>query len=173
MDVTLDGTAFGTRPELGKAPTLRARDRLVARWASLRLDRALAEGVSPEASGALSLRAQSLAGRARRELGVSVRRILRRPPASASIGSRIPASWSALDKAGDDMDLLARRLLATAPVDVRGVAQARVLLSEGSGPLFWRRSPESLRARIREAIEALEPQTPHRTARAGGNERRR
>src|SRR4051812_11417562 len=62
----------------------------------------------------------------------------------------------------------ARRLLATAPVDVRGVAQARVLLSDGSGPLFWRRSPESLRARIREAIEALEPQTPHRTAWAGG-----
>src|SRR4051795_5207924 len=102
MDVTLDGTAFGSRPKLGKAPTVRARDRLVARWASLRLDRALAEGVSPEASGALALRAQSLAGGARRELGGSLRRILHRPPASASIGGRIPANWSAVAEVRDE-----------------------------------------------------------------------
>ncbi|OLE37274.1 MAG: hypothetical protein AUG48_04905 [Actinobacteria bacterium 13_1_20CM_3_68_9] len=75
--------------------------------------------------------------------------------------------------ARDDLDLLARRLLSGAPVDVRGVAQARVLLSDGSGPLFWRRSPENLRARIREAIEALEPRIPHRPAWAGGKEQRR
>jgi hypothetical protein len=43
------------------------------------------------------------------------------------------------------------------PVDTRGVALTEALLSDGSGPLFWARSPESLGARLREALAALEP----------------
>jgi hypothetical protein len=173
MEAAIGHTGFAAAQVAERGPAVRTRDRLVARWGSLRLDRALAEGVSPEASGALLLRARALGGRSRRELGRSLQRILRQAQPSPSAGGRVPVSRSAVMDARDDLDLLARRLLSGAPVDVRGVAQARVLLSDGSGPLFWRRSPESLRARIHEAIEALEPRIPHRPAWAGGKEQRR
>ena len=52
---------------------------------------------------------------------------------------------------------LARRLNDAGPVDVRGVALARQLLTDGTGPLFWARSQESVSAHAREALVALEP----------------
>jgi hypothetical protein len=55
-----------------------------------------------------------------------------------------------------ELERLARRLADPDPVDPRGVALTNALLSDGAGPLYWDRSPESLEARVREAFAALE-----------------
>jgi hypothetical protein len=70
---------------------------------------------------------------------------------------RAPTSREAVAESCDELGLLAARLLAPAPVEARGVAQVRLLLSDGAGPLYWARRPGELRRRVREAREALEP----------------
>jgi hypothetical protein len=172
MDASMYSYLSASELDLGRARDVRARDRLVARWKSPKLDRALAKGVPPETSGALLLRARTLVGpRARGELSRALQRILREASSRAPRpGARMPVRRNEVMDARDDVNLLARRLLAPAPVDVRGVAQVRLLLSDGSGPLFWRRSADDLRGRIREAIEALELNASHEPAPAGGRE---
>ena len=171
MDATMYTHLSAGKLDLGRARDVRARDRLIALWKSPKLDRALAKGVSPETSGALLLRARTLLGlRARRELSRALQRILRQASRAPWPSARMPVRRNEVMDASDDLNLLARRLLAPAPVDVRGVAQVRVLLSDGSGPLFWRRSADDLKGRVREAIEALELKAPHEPAPAGGRE---
>ena len=41
------------------------------------------------------------------------------------------------------------------PVPVRGLAKAGVLLADASGPLYHRASADDLRARVRDAADAL------------------
>jgi hypothetical protein len=50
---------------------------------------------------------------------------------------------------------LIRRPLAAGPVSARGVARSRVLLSDARGPLDNRASTDDLRARVRDAADAL------------------
>jgi hypothetical protein len=172
MDATIDTYPLADRPDPRNASAFRVRDRLIARWRSMRLDRALAQGTPPEASGALLLRARALvAPRTRRDLGRALERILAEPAPAALIRVRVPVRRREVTRARDDLRLLAQRLAGPAPVDVRGVAQVRVLLSDGSGPLFWRRSADELSGRVREAIQALDLQAPHEPAPAGGRER--
>jgi len=137
---------------------IRARDRLVARWRALKLDRAIADGAAPTTDAALALRAQALVGRrTRRDLSHTLERILRQSAVPASLGPRMVARRDRVYDAKDDLALLARRLGSATQVDARGVARVRVLLSDASGPLYWRRNKEDLRTRVRDAIEALEP----------------
>ena len=140
---------------------IRVRDRLAARWRSLALDRALAEGASPDSDAALALRAQALIGqRARRDLANQIRRIIldARRPARAPWAAVI-ISHRLIREVELDLSRLALRLLAEDPVDVRGVASARALICDGSGPLYapGQTAAHELRAAIAEAIEALEP----------------
>jgi hypothetical protein len=140
---------------------IRLRDRLAARRRSLALDRALAEGASPDSDAALALRAQALIGqRARRDLANQIRRIIldARRPARARWAAVIISHRLILDV---ELDLarLALRLLAEDPVDVRGVASVRALICDGSGPLYasGRAGANVLHAAIDAATEALEP----------------
>jgi hypothetical protein len=100
------------------------------------------------------------AERTRRDLSDTLRRILRERGRGASYGVRLRARRDAVADAYPDLDLLARRLGDSAPVESRGVTLTRRLLSDGTGPMFWSRSPDDLKARVREAIEALEPRDP-------------
>ena len=43
------------------------------------------------------------------------------------------------------------------PVSARGVALVRLLLRDGSGPLFRYESREDLAAQVRRAVDALDP----------------
>lgn len=136
---------------------VRLRDRLRARLRSVELDRALAAGARPEQSAALELRARNLiAARTRSEFGHSIRRIAR-PSRSAPSVVRVPAAGTTLADSDHLLHRLARRLLAPAPVDARGMAQVRLLLSDGSGPLFDRRRASELGLRLEAATQALEP----------------
>ncbi len=173
MDATIYSYPMARRPGpgLGDAMAVRARDRLIARWRSFTLDRALAAGAPPEDSAPLLLRAHALLDpRTRRDLGYSLRRILRQRSRTPSIGTRVPVRRDAVAQARDGLDLLARRLLGDTPVAVRGVARVRVLLSDGSGSLFWDGSGDDLRARVEEAVEALDPENQREPAPAGRKE---
>ena len=136
---------------------VRLRDRVEARVRTHHLDRQLADGVPPERSAALALRARRLVDPAfatalARRLDAIVREaVLRRVP-RAQIAVRL----AAVADLAAEIDELAGRLVASGPAAVRGVAQVLVLLGEGSGPLYSSRADEELGAAIRRARAALE-----------------
>ena len=134
------------------------RDRLVARLRARRLDRSLAAGVSPAVSRPSAIRARALVrGANRSELAASLRRVTGDACEPAGLCTRLTGSPSRVGEARPDLERLARRIAGPDPVDPRGVALTEALLSDGAGPLYWSRSPESLEARAREALAALEP----------------
>lgn len=153
-----------TTEETGRvvaAQRVRLRDRLVARLAAGTLDRRLAAGVAPDRSPALALRAQWLIGAsARRKLAAHIRTIVadarnydnwRRPC--------IVASRHAVRTAADDLDALADRLAGGLPVSARGMAQAQLLLSDPTSPLYEHGTGAAVRAAASATIVALQPLT--------------
>jgi len=132
-------------------------DQLLIRLHGFRLDQELADGVAPEASVELALRAQLLVRpRRRSELARAVSRLLstaqRRPNAGAI---KVPVCRDRVRACEDELGELIRRLQARRPVPARGVAKVGLLLADASGPLYRRSSPDDLRARVREAADAL------------------
>jgi hypothetical protein len=136
---------------------VRLRDRLVARLRKYHLDRRLAAGVPPERSAALSLRAARLIEPA---TGLALARqfgsVVAEADGRESRRARIAPRRRAVLEAAGAIDDLSRRLAAPAPRAVRGVAQARLLLVEGGGPLYSRRSGEDLGTAVARARAALE-----------------
>jgi hypothetical protein len=59
-----------------------------------------------------------------------------------------------------DLRLLASRLHCARPLTVHGIAKVRVLLADGSGPLYHRGSAENLGTAIRKATAALGRRDP-------------
>ena len=138
------------------AGSVRARDRLVARVGAAKLDRALAGGARPESSPALTLRAEALtSARMRRALWRSLDRIVAQRSRSRPLGARLSPRRERVEEARDDLAELALLLRVSSAADPRGVARARQLLTDGGGPLFWTRSDEDLKAKVRNAIASL------------------
>jgi hypothetical protein len=136
------------------------RRRLEALLLADRLDHALARGAVPETDVLLALRAERLAcARTRAELASTVGRLLRaagepqrgltRDP-SLAVLERVRESHAALEELVD-------QLLAPVPVSAHGVALVRLLLRDGSGPLFRYESRDDLTSQVRRAIAALDP----------------
>ena len=92
----------------------------------------------------------------RSELAASLRRIAADSCGDGAVRTRMTGASSRVKEARPELERLARRLADPDPVDARGVALTKALLSDGAGPLYWARSPESLGARLREALAALE-----------------
>jgi hypothetical protein len=67
--------------------------------------------------------------------------------------------WDRVRAAAGEFQALADRLLSPAPLPARGVAQARLLLGDGGGPLYRRTGRDDLRARVAETLQALNPLT--------------
>lgn len=93
----------------------------------------------------------------RRELAASLRRIAADSCGDGALRTRMTGASSRVKEARPEIERLAKRLAGPDPVDARGVTLTRALLSDGAGPLYWARSPESLGTRLREAFAALEP----------------
>ena len=129
----------------------------MARLQAHALDRELARGVAPESCGALTLRARTLIGPSAR---ATLARQLRRVVSDARGGHvwlrRVAVRRPAILDAADELDVLADRLAAPGPVDVRGVAEAQLLLTDGTGPLYFPAATEELRARIANTLSRLE-----------------
>jgi hypothetical protein len=133
-------------------------ERVTARVRANRLDTELARGAAPTRV-ALALRAQDLGERrARDRLGRSVRRILddARTARPLSI-ARVPTHRSEVLAAASELDRIAETLLTPGPVAASGVAQVRLLLINGAGPLYSRDAPGGLRAAAARALDALQP----------------
>jgi hypothetical protein len=135
------------------------RDRFLGRWHPRRLDEALAAGTPPEAGAALALRARRLTEPAqRRSIADALGRVLRegREGPRPSLVRIIP-SRSRVRAAGQELSLLADTLAAPGPVAARGVAEAHLLLTDGTGPLYNPRPGSSLGSSAARAAQHLRP----------------
>jgi hypothetical protein len=141
------------------AEKARLRDRLAARWRARGLDCALAEGISPETSAPLALRAHRLTEPDRRwSIAGTLRRIVREAQNDRrpSLGRITPVA-SLVRAASQELNELADTLDDPGPVAAHGVAQALLLLTDGTGPLYNPRSSEPLSVRAAQAARQLRP----------------
>lgn len=137
----------------------RLRDRLSARFGVERLDRALAHGTSPEANAPLALRAQRLTEPEERgSIARELRRIVREShEARRPTLSRIMPSRARVRAAREELIRLADTLEEPGPVAAGGVARARILLTDGAGPLYNSASRTTLVADATRAMRELRP----------------
>jgi hypothetical protein len=123
-----------------------------------RLDLALARGQEPHASPETALRARQLSSQEMRDrlaaaLEAAVRLAHSAPTAP---GADAPVRRGAVRENSKALMQLADRLRED-PVDIQGVAIARVLTTDGTSPLYWDEAPYSLGHVARTALYALEP----------------
>jgi hypothetical protein len=133
-------------------------DRLRAHLHADRLDRDLAAGLHPEGSRMLALRAQALTTtRSRRALAAGLALALAdaMAPTVDSL-MRIPLNRGAVVEVADEIGQLRGRLLAPGPVAAAGVAQTRILLTVGNGPLRGRAHQHELGRALAWATDALD-----------------
>jgi hypothetical protein len=140
---------------------------ILARGQAARLDRALAEGASPEASASLAARAAQLTSMAfRRDLAASMRRILvaagqpalpvaAHAPRSSAAPLRVPVRTMRIRQSAPLLTEVASRLLEPGPVPVRGAAMVAQLLADGTGPLYREAARDDLDAIVDRAANAL------------------
>jgi hypothetical protein len=134
------------------------RERVKARLRSGSLDEALVRGASPESSAELALHARQVASPAGRQLlAQGLRRVVALADAPDTGRRAVPIASSAVRRARNQLEALAARLASEGPVDARGVARIRVLLSDGSGPLYRPSAPGRLRGELVAARSALDP----------------
>jgi hypothetical protein len=136
----------------------RLRDRLVAWLCTWRLDSELAGGACPDASPALSLRASRLIGpRTQRKLAAEIREVLsetkRRPHRLK--GARVSAL--SMERSSPALEALANRLSREGPVDSVGIARVRLLLRDGTGPLYNDLVTETLETSLQAAMDSIDP----------------
>jgi hypothetical protein len=131
----------------------RAFDRLGARVLGARLDKELAAGRPPEWSRLHAARADHLVALPFREaLADGWERVLTRR-------ARLPRR-DRVATAEPIIGLLAERLRMPLPVPARGVALAKVLLTDGTGPLYSPLSTVALDDAVAEAVAFLDPAAP-------------
>jgi hypothetical protein len=146
------------RSEACKSPRRRVTlARFSARVRSRQLDEALAGGTPPETTAPLAVRARRLTTLSRRRaIAAGLRRVIRDtcrgvPPSQARISPRL----SQVIAASDDLYPARRVLASPGPVVARGVAQAWILLTDGTGPLYNANSTANLRAHAASAANNL------------------
>ena len=135
-------------------PSVRAR--LTARLRAARFDRALAVGVPAPAGSALAAHAARLTSVAERH---TVARALRRAvrdatDTRATQTGRVPMHRANIASAEALIAQVALRLQVPHPVNARGMARLRQLLSDGTGPLYHYGSGD-LAARLGAVLAAL------------------
>ncbi len=136
-------------------------DRLAARARSLTLDTELAEGRAPDTARLRLVRAEMLASpRARRALAGDWELVLARS-ARPRHGrpARIPLQSQQVRAAEAGIRRLVGALRAGGSVNVRGVAMANLLLTDGTGPLYNPARSADLRGDVSAALDHLDPLT--------------
>jgi hypothetical protein len=135
-------------------PSLAAR--VTARLRAYQLDRQLAVGVPAPAGSALAVHQARLVTVAEREaIACTLRQALDDANAGASpLSSRIPLHPTNIVAAEDLIDAITLRLHSLRPVSPRGMARLRVVLSDGSGPMY-RFGRGDLSGRLGAALAAL------------------
>lgn len=163
MDSTLVfGDAFALPPR-------RLGDGVLARFYGASLDASLAAGRPPESSRLLAARARDIVSlRRRRSMAGNwehVLRVARRAQRARRAGSRAPAGAvpvraDQVVAAEPAIRVLMNRLAAPLPVPARGVAMARVLLTDATSPVYNRRAGVPLGDAVAAAAAELDPALP-------------
>jgi len=137
----------------------RVRDRITARLRAHRLDSELAAGTAPGERAALAIRAQALGQwRTRISLADGIGRLLDEASAPCSFHiAHVPLHRRAVLFAADQLEELASRLLAPGPLAARGIAQVRLLLTDGRSPIYYAGASETLLAASSRALTDLQP----------------
>jgi hypothetical protein len=125
------------------------------------LDRQLAAGHAPESGRLLAVRAQQIVALHRRRelarhwehlLDVAARQPAGAPPAPLCRDRIVSAAAGVHD--------LAVHLRAPLPVTAAGVASARMLLTDATGPVYNRRNGTALDVQLRQISAQLDPAMP-------------
>jgi hypothetical protein len=129
---------------------------VTARLRAYQLDRQLAVGVPAPARSALAVHQARLVTVAEREaIASTLRQALDDANAGAApLSSRIPLHPTNIVAAEDLIDAITLRLHSQRPVNPRGMARLRVVLSDGSGPMY-RSGRGDLSGRLGAALAAL------------------
>jgi hypothetical protein len=163
---------MGTSLEVDDSPVLWPRrfgDGILARVFGASLDTLLAVGCAPESSRLLTARARQLVSLPERRsvarswehlLRVAQRAPQRRATGSLSAAAAVPVRAERIVPAEPAIRDLVDRLSAPLPVPARGVAMARLLLSDATGPVYSRRSRADLTAEVEAAAAQLDPALP-------------
>lgn len=132
--------------------------RVRARMRARQSDRALASGISPDSSACLSVRAHELiGGPTRLALARAIRRLVQHAGHPVTpMSFHVPICRSKVWRSRKTLEDLADRLLTDGPLDARGLAQIRLLLSDGAGPLYDRPNADDLEPALECAIAALD-----------------
>ena len=149
--------AMTTASDAQIAPQESVLDRLRAHLRGRQLDDALARGTPPETTARLALRARRLTTMSRRRaIADGLWRVVRDGCRGATLPrTRIAPRSSQVVAASDDLTGLADALASPGPVAARGVAQAWILLTDGTGPLYNAHSTADLRTRAASAASDL------------------
>jgi hypothetical protein len=135
---------------------VRLVDRLMARYRAATLDAQLANGVEPEAGVLLALRARRLVSPSQAYmLAKALKWVVMTSEASPRVPVRAPVRRDAVRLARGELLTLADRLLEPGPLGAQGVARARLLLRDGTGPLYATGSGKDLGAELRAAAAVL------------------
>jgi hypothetical protein len=146
------------QPERYLLRTRRPWNRLVVAMRASSLDRRLAAGEPPESSILLAVRAQDLTSAASRN---TLRRdwehllaLPTKPRTRRTIYAHIRRAR--IETAIPEIKHLIATLAEPGVCTAQGIAMAKVLLTDGAGPLYGVRSALSLRAAIRKATTRLQ-----------------
>jgi hypothetical protein len=132
--------------------------RLHARLAAWRLDLQLAAGDDPGRDDLLGCRAAQLVQPTLRHVvAEGLRRALARASRERPFGAAVPVARSSVEMYAEELLALAARLDAERPVEARGVARARLLLLDGTSPLYRSASPLKLQSALDRALNGLGP----------------
>jgi hypothetical protein len=132
--------------------------RVWSRLTAVQLDARLATGQGPRASAAFACRAKQLvSGRSRRQLAAAVERVCLRRHERAVFSAAIPTDGQAIEIARPALEQLARALRCSESVQPGGVALTRVLLTDGTSPLYRPAYPEELYDVVRRSLRLLGP----------------
>jgi hypothetical protein len=145
----------------GRDPIASLLARLRAPW----LDRKLAAGVEPWRSPVYAARARQLTGyRRRRMLARSLELLAEsadeppRPVLSRGGGAVVQPYRAGVWEARPVILTLSSRLRGDAPVDPRGIAALKDLLSDGAGPCYTPGHPDTLKLRLQVIDRSLDVQ---------------
>lgn len=143
-------------PEQLVVRRVRRFDGPTARVFASSLDRQLAAGRSPESSQLLATRAAQLASaRMRRKLARNLDHLLDLVNRAPTVrGPRVLVPYQSIKEVEPELREMLTKLAT--PTSARGVAMARALLSDGTGPLFNRHSSTNLRDAIHHATAQLD-----------------
>ncbi len=147
--------ASGEVAQTSQSPSPSLRSRVVAWLFASRFDQAVDAGDPVRPGSALAVHVARLSSLAeRKQLAASLRSAVRAANEPAGLSGRVAVHRDRVNAAAALIDTVMMMLNAPLPVRARGVARVRLLLTDGSGPLYAVGSG-SLGAALRGILAAL------------------